>query len=426
MREIGVFDKIEFTRQKMHINAGKMNGVCSSYREFKSLAYGSYPGEKERLDRYFGEADKMIRATNGMMAPHGIAGVLAFPFHLAGFMGLYRKYSKITVTDFAAACFGEGSPLYAHFKGFGYPDMSAAFIGPALAGFLDDYWTVKKGFQSWADVLADNFRALGGELRLGTPVGKIVTKQRAAVGVEAGGEFVPADWVISAADYKKTFLAWLDDRSLLSAEFVKKVSETAVSEGIVTAYLGLNLPPAELGKWLRAPYGSYRDPSSVANFRLGADDPDYFKKAGAAFYSPSLHDASLAPAGKSSLMVQAMAPTHWMNNWGGGDRQRYKELKEVVRRELVAKAAIVIPGLEAHIEYSDLATPLTYERFTANTDGATSAWSWNPHNKFYRSPLSVNIGTPVKNLLIGSCWSAQIGGVPSAINAARRCARRIG
>jgi phytoene desaturase len=125
-------------------------------------------------------------------------------------------------------------------------------------------------------------------------------------------------------------------------------------------------------------------------------------------------------------MVQAMAPTHWMNNWGGGDRQRYRELKEGVKRELVAKAAAVIPGLEARIEYSDLATPLTYERFTGNTDGATSAWSWNPHNKFYRSPMSVNIGTPVKNLLIGSCWSAQIGGVPSAIAAARRCARRIG
>jgi phytoene dehydrogenase-like protein len=426
MKEIGVFDKVEFVRQKMHIMAGEMNGVCSSYQDFKSLAYRSYPGEKEKLDRYLGEADKMIRAMTGIMAPHGVAGFLARPFHLAGFIYLYRKYSKITVTDLAAACFGEGSPLYAHFKGFGYPDMSAAFIGPALTAFLDDYWTVKKGFQSWADALADNFRALGGELRLGTPVDKIVTKDRAAAGVESGGEFFPADWVISAADYKKTFLVWLDDRSLLPANFIKKVSETAVSEGIVTVYLGLSLSPAELGRWLKAPHASYRDPSSVANFRLGVDDPDYFKKAGAGLYSPSLHDASLAPAGKSSLMIQAVSPTHWMNNWGGGDRQKYRELKEGVKRELVAKAAAVIPGLEARIEYSDLATPLTYERFTANTDGATSAWSWNPHNKFYASPMSVHIGTPIKNLLIGSCWSAQIGGVPSAISAARRCARRIG
>jgi hypothetical protein len=29
-------------------------------------------------------------------------------------------------------------------------------------------------------------------------------------------------------------------------------------------------------------------------------------------------------------------------------------------------------------------------------------------------------------LLIGSCWSVQTGGVPSAISAARKCAKIIG
>ena len=253
-----------------------------------------------------------------------------------------------------------------------------------------------------------------------------MTRNRAAAGVEAGGESYPADWVISAADYKKTFLEWLDDRSILPPEFVKKVAETAVSEGIVTAYLGLDMPPAELGKWLKAPHANYRDPVEQADFRRGADDPDYFKKAGVGLYSPSLHDASLAPEGKSSLMVQAVAPTHWMGNWGGGDRQKYRELKDGVKRTLIAKAEAVVPGLEARVGFSDLATPLTYERFTGNTDGATSAWSWNPRSRFYRNAMGVHVDTPVKNLLIGSCWSVQIGGVPSAVNAARKCARRIG
>jgi phytoene dehydrogenase-like protein len=426
MKRIGVFAKVDFVRQKMHIISGEMNGVCSSYEEFRSLAYASFPAEKARLDRYFGEADRMIRAMNGVMAPRGIAGALAYPLRLAQFMYLFRKFSKTTVTDFTAECFGENTPLQRRFKDLGYPDMSAALIGPALTSFLDDYWTVRTGFQSWADALADTFRARGGELKLGVRVDKIVTRNGAAVGVEAGGQSYPADWVVSAADYKRTFLQWLDDRSLLPPEFAKKVADTAVSEGIVTAYLGLSIPPAELGKSIKAPHASYRDPGSEADFRHGADDPDYFKKAGAGLYSPSLHDAGLAPEGKSGLMVQAVAPTHWMNNWGGGDRQRYRELKEGVKRDLIAKAAAVVPGLESRIEYSDLATPLTYERYTGNTDGATSAWSWNPHNKFYKSPMKVHIDTPVKNLLIGSCWSVQIGGVPSAINAARLCARRIG
>ncbi len=426
MKDIGVFDKVEFVRQPMAIIAGEMNGVCSSYQDFKTLAYRSYPSEKAQLDRYFGEADRQIKATYGVMAPRGVAGYLAYPFQLVRFMAMFRKYSKTTVTDFAAECFGRDTVLYRHFKGFGYPDMSAALIGPALASFLDDYWTVKKGFQTWADALAENFRDLGGDLRLGARVDKIVTRNGAAAGVEAGGEFHPADWVISAADYKKTFLKWLDDVSLVPEDFRKKVAETAVSEGIVTAYLGLSMAPAELRKWLKAPHASYRDPRSEADFRRGADDPDYFKKAAAGLYSPSLHDASLAPDGKSSLMIQVVAPTHWLNNWGGGDRERYRGLKDGVMQDLIAKAAVVVPGLPSRVEFSDLATPLTYERYTENTDGATSAWSWNPKNKFYKSPLGVHVETAVKRLLIGSCWSVQIGGVPSAISAARKCAKIIG
>ncbi|HQE66990.1 MAG TPA: hypothetical protein PLE05_09160, partial [Bacillota bacterium] len=84
-----------------------------------------------------------------------------------------------------------------------------------------------------------------------------------------------------------------------------------------------------------------------------------------------------------------------------------------------------IPGLKECIEYKDAATPLTYERFTRNTDGASSAWSWNPRKKFYNSPMSLKIDTPVKNLYIGSCWAMQIGGIPGALAAAYQCASRI-
>ncbi len=104
----------------------------------------------------------------------------------------------------------------------------------------------------------------------------------------------------------------------------------------------------------------------------------------------------------------------------------YRELKEGVKQALIAKASAVIPGLAGRVEFSDLATPRTYERYTGNTDGATSAWSWNPKNKFYKNIMSIRIATPVRKLLVGSCWSCQIAGVPSAVSAARKCAQKIG
>ncbi|MBM3284725.1 MAG: NAD(P)/FAD-dependent oxidoreductase, partial [Candidatus Aminicenantes bacterium] len=268
MKEIGVFNRVEFVRQKTAVITSEMNGVCATYEDLKRLVRDAYPAEKEKLDRYFGPADRMIKSMLAIFRPNGLAGYLAYPFHLARFIALFQKYSRETTTDFTARALGRDSTLFRFFKNLGYPDMSASLIGPAFISFFDDYWTVRSGMQSWADALAENFRSLGGELKLSSRVDKIATKDGAALGVESRGEFHPADWVISAADYKKTFLEWLDNPSLLSAAFRGKVARSAVSEGIVTVYLGLNIPPAELGKWLKAPHVSYLDNRDDADVRL--------------------------------------------------------------------------------------------------------------------------------------------------------------
>ena len=124
-------------------------------------------------------------------------------------------------------------------------------------------------------------------------------------------------------------------------------------------------------------------------------------------------------------MLQTLVPDQWMKNWGGGDGEIYRQLKGKAMDAMIEEASRLIPGLKESIEFKDAATPLTYERFTRNTAGASSAWSWNPKKKFYQNTLSVNIMTPVKNLFISSCWAMQIGGVPGALAAAYECSRKI-
>jgi phytoene dehydrogenase-like protein len=425
MKDIGVFEKIAFIPQPIALKSKRLDGICHGYADLKHVVYEAYPEEKDALDRYFAEVDRMVADMKGVMQPRSVADFLLFPVRLIRFALLFRKYGKINITDFTARYFDRGSDLFRLFKSMGYPDMSAAIIPGAFISFFDDYWTVKHGMQSWANVLADQFRQLGGELRLKSPVSRIITKNGTAVGVVCRGKEYRADAVISAADYKKTFLELLDDRSLIPADRLEKIESNAVSEGIFTVYLGLNIPPAELKKHLKVPHVSIGDEKPGADIH-NSSDKDYFSKTSVMVYSPSLHDPELAPKGKSSLMIQAAVPYRWLDNWGAGNREKYLELKEMVKKTLIAKAELAIPGLSRCIEFQDAATPLTYERYTGNTDGATSAWSWNPANRFYKSFMSTNIGTPVKNLYIGSCWSTQIGGVPSAIMAAKKCARKIG
>ncbi len=424
MKEIGVFDKIPFTRQYARWVFPDFDCEVYSWDDLKKALLEAFPSEKEALTGYYTEVDKMCHAMRAMGQPRNLIQALAFPFNLIKVIKIFAKYKNTTISEFTAKYFDKDSKLYRFLKNIGYPDMGAAILGGAILSFFEDYWTVKTGMQSWADVLAENFKSLGGELRLKSKVDRIITKDGAPVGVSCEGKDYPADYVISASDYKKTFLQLLDDKTLLPQELKEKIEKAPVSEGFFTVYLGMNLPQEKMKEYLKIPHVYYSDDNPEADI-YDSDDEEYFSKAWLMVYSPSFMNAELAPEGKSSLMIQTMCPYKWMENWGGGDRETYKRLKEKAKNVLIDKTSAIIPDLRQHIEFDDAATPLTYERYTHNTDGATSAWSWNPNKKFYEKGFSTQIKTPIKNLYIGSCWSGQIGGVPSAVFAAKGCAKKI-
>jgi phytoene dehydrogenase-like protein len=424
MKDIGVYNKIPFTRQYGRWVFPGLDSVVHSYDELKAALLEAFPAEKEKLDRYFAEVDRMCRALLAARKPGNVLEAIGFPIKLARLIRLFQKYAKTTLPEFTAIYFDRDSSLYRLLKDIGYPEMGAAILGGAVLSFFEDYWTVKTGMQSWSDVLAENFKSLGGELRLRAKVDKIITQNGAAVGVGCGGKEYRADYVLSAGDYKKTFLRLLDNQSLIPLTLKQKIESAPVSEGFFTVYLGLDIPQEKMKDYLKIPHVYYSEDNPEADIH-NSEDGNYFEKAWLMLYSPSLLNPDLAPPGKSSLMIQAMAPHKWLNNWGGGDLDVYRQLKDKVKSALIDKASALIPDLRNRIEFEDAATPLTYERYTHNTDGASSAWSWNPRKKFHKSIMQAQIRTPIKNLFISSCWSVQIGGVPSAIEAALQCAKRI-
>jgi phytoene dehydrogenase-like protein len=432
MEDIGVQDKISFVRQRDRWVSQDFDCMPHSYQDFKDMLYGAYPSEKHKLERYFFEVDQMYDAASlstGKVIPYLYTGsallrsMISFAASGRKFMKLFKKYADVTITEFNARFFDRESRIY-KLMNFSYPDMAAWIVGGAMATIFDDNWTVRDGMQAWANVLVDNFKESGGQLNLNSYVDKILTENGTAVGVLTKNITYKADYIISASDYKKTFLQLLDDESLVPAELREKIEKAPVSEAFFTVYLGLNISKEELAKHMKTPHVMYFDVESDTNIH-NPDDEDFFGKTSFALYSPSMVNPQLAPSGKSSLMLQAMSPSGWMQNWGGRDKQRYKQLKDKVSKTLIKRAEVIVPDLASLIEYQDAATPLTYERYTHNTNGASSAWSWNPKKKFFANTMGVNIETPISNLLIGSCWANQIGGVPGAIMAAYRCSKKI-
>jgi len=424
MKELGLYDKIPFVRQHDRWIFGDMDCSSQSYADFKYVLLKTYPGENENLLRYFREVDRMVNAMRSMRKPANIIEAAAFPFKIIKLISLFKKHGNTTAPEFTERYFEKDTKIFRLLKDIGYPDMSAAILGGAFLSFLEDYWTVATGMQSWADILAENFTALGGELKLKTKIDRIITKNGTAVGVTGGGKDYAAEYVISASDFKKTFLNLIDDKTLIPKALKNNIEKAPVSEGFFTVYLGVNLPREKMKEYLKIPHVTYYEKDRKPDIYDSRDDR-YFEKAALMFYCPSLINAALAPEAKSSLMLQAMVPYRWMNNWNADDREGYRKLKEKAKATMIERASALIPNLGELIECEDAATPLTYERYTQNTDGASSAWSWNPNKSFYKNIMGTHIKTPIKNLYIGSCWASQIGGIPGAIGAAKACAKKI-
>jgi len=348
---------------------------------------------------------------------------LSILLKLKKIISIFKTYANVNILEMAVRFFPIGSNPFNLLATSGYSKMGFTSLAGMMTMF-EDYWTIKQGMQMWADVLADNFKKLGGELKLNSYVEKIVTKNKQVIGVICKDKLYKTDIVISACDYKKTFLKLLDNKDLIPIQLQQKIAQAPVSEPFFTVYLGLHIPNQKLLQKLKNPSVYFFNTSEYIDFDNNNDET-IFEKSPLMLFSGSLINPLLAPEGKSSLMIQSMCPVGWMNNWGGGDKTAYKKLKQKVKTTLIKRTENIIPGLHDYIEFEDAATPLTYERYTHNSFGASSAWSWNPHKRFYENPRSDNTITPIENLYICSCWTNQIGGVPGALSGAYKTLRNI-
>ncbi len=86
---------------------------------------------------------------------------------------------------------------------------------------------------------------------------------------------------------------------------------------------------------------------------------------------PTLLDPSLAPPGQHFLKVLITVPYDYRERWGGGDPERYHQIKEEFSQKVLQQLeSKLIPGLREHLLFYEAATPLTLERYTGNELGA--------------------------------------------------------
>ncbi len=144
--------------------------------------------------------------------------------------------------------------------------------------------------------------------------------------------------------------------------------------------------------------------------------------------APTARDKTMAPENHGTLNVFVPAWMDYCNNWGTAqdpdgeyDRnEEYKRIKEEFAQIIFDRIEKhICKNLREHILFYEVATPITYHRYTHNKDG--SMMGTRP-GKINMQLKVAHYRTPVKNVLIGGHCAELGGGVPIAVKAAYNAA----
>jgi phytoene dehydrogenase-like protein len=321
------------------------------------------------------------------------------------FLGAWRKYGKTSIQDFAA-CFSDPFLRQAFATVFDLPDF------PVMAILMTLAWMHKRdagypigGSLAFSRAIERRYLDLGGEIHYKSRVERILVENDRVVGVRlVDGTEYRADLVISAADGHATIFDMLEGK-YVSGEIRRCYDEWPIFQPLVQVSLGvardLSGEPHMVTYDLEKPITI----AGEARERLGVKHYCY--------------DPSLAPEGKS--VVEVMYPSnyaHWKEI--AQDRERYEAEKKHIAITVLEQLDRRFPGFTDDVEVVDVATPLTYQRYTGNWQGSMEGWMINTET------MGVTMGKGMRKTLPGlenfymiGQWVEPGGGVPTAAMSAR-------
>ena len=200
---------------------------------------------------------------------------------------------------------------------------------------------------------------LGGEVRYGSKVEKILVEGNRAVGIrlEDGSEH-RADYVVSAADGHATIFDWLEGKYV--DETIRGYYEKLpLFPALVLVALGVNRRFGDVPVLVSSLHIELPEPLRLADCTLSSISLRIFN-----------NDPTLAPEGHTTLLSMFPSDSAWWKDIRQ-DESRYRQVKAEVAERIIAALDRRFPGLGAQVEMRDVATPLTFERYTGNWKGSS-------------------------------------------------------
>ncbi len=271
-------------------------------------------------------------------------------------------------------------------------------------------WYIRGGSQKLSDALASVIRDNGGTVLTKSEVVSISMERNRAASVtfRASGRNVTeeADCVVSNLSPAQTYaLANLPYRETRRS-----------ANSLLCVYLGF-------GKNLRETYGKqgysrffFRDIASVEQYKAQFDRD--ITKRGFVFVDYSQIDAGLCDPAKS---FGAICTTDFLSSWENMSDDEYRCRKQEVIDAYLAVLEEHYPGIRDLVEYAEVATPRTMQRYLRTPSGTPYGFAPAADQFFRRPEVKSSL---VHNLYFTGAWVVG-GGFTPAIDSGYRCYKAI-
>lgn len=263
--------------------------------------------------------------------------------------------------------------------------------------------SVRGGFTKLYEAMIKAIEGSGSDVLFNASVTRIITDQgRSVKGVMLkNGQVIKARAVVSNANPFLALTELLDDDALKDT-YRKKLSSFEKSISAVQVYLGLKIPAKDLGmsNFMLSVYPTYDHEESFRRIFTGDYNSYSF-----CIVDHAQIDPTLVPQGKGSLVIMVLDS---YANWKGLKDDDYQRKKKEVAEILLNKAENYLPGLSKSIEVMEVATPLTFQRYSLSPEGAIYGFSQTVlQSSLNRLPLE----TKVKGLFLTGAWTKPGHGV---------------
>lgn len=291
------------------------------------------------------------------------------------------------------------------------PDFPAIALVATLAWMnVRDAGYPEGGSLEFSKAIERRYIDLGGNVSYGSKVERILVEGGRAAGVKLDdGTEHHADVVISAADGHATIFDMLGGR-YIDDEIRGYYENWPLWDPLVQVSIGVARDMSAEPGTMRFPLERPIDSGGKTSESLG--------------YRHFCHDRTLAPDGKSVIVVLLGSDYDYWERLRE-DREKYDAEKERIAGEVLSALEARFPGFRDDVEVIDVASPLTWVRYTGNWRGSFEGFRLTKENRKYMVRRMKRTLPGLDGFHMIGQWVTPGGGLPPAALAGREVIQAI-